>query len=160
MSEECPICYDDKVCLKGMCGHHICEDCYEGLSLKKKKCPLCRGDYNDLNEGWFMECIEAKECVGSLSWKFFKSLYQEDTVEREDEYYEWKEDVIRESIDEYVTGMCKEGLNGFLSSYGFGNAFGDYIDEYGSDSLQICSELRLEKALVFHKIHTFLCEFL
>lgn len=162
MSEECPICYDDKDCLEGMCGHHICEDCYEGLSLKKKKCPLCRGDYDDLNEGWFMECVEAKGYIGklALSWKFFKSCKGKDTVEREDEYSDWKEEHLRECVDNYVSvQMCKEGLNGFLSSYGFGKALVDYTDEYGLQGLPT-GGLKVERCLVFHKIHTFLREFL
>lgn len=163
MSEECPICYEDKVCLKGMCGHHICEDCYEGLPLKNKKCPLCRGNYNGLNDGWFMECIEAKEYVfqGEKSlWKMFKSREDEDTVEREDEYSDWKYEYLHERIDEYVTIMDKEGLNAFLSSYGFGMALSDYTDEYGSGSLPLPFALKIEKCLVYHKIHTFLREFL
>jgi hypothetical protein len=164
---ECPVCFEEKECedlLQSMCRHHICKDCYEGLL--KKKCPLCRGAYENLDEYWYKECVEAKSYVlqnteGSLSWKYWKSLDEEDTVEREDDYEVWKEDVIREGVDEYVDGIDKETLGVFLTSYGFGDALKDYVDEYGFDGLPMAkNSLRVEKCLVFHKIHTFLREFL
>jgi hypothetical protein len=97
-----------------------------------------------------------------LSWKYWKSLDEEDTVEREDDYSVWKEDVIREGVDEYVDGIDKETLGVFLTSYGFGDALKDYVDEYGFDCLPMYGKnsLSVEKCLVFHKIHTFLREFL
>ena len=161
-NKVCPVCLEEKEyedLLQSMCRHHICKDCYEGLL--KNKCPLCRGNYEDLDEYWYKECVEAKYSVGPLSWKYWKSLNEEETVEREDDYEVWKEDVIREAVDEYVDGIDKETLGVFLQSYGFGDALKEYVDEYGFDSLPMAkNSLRVEKRLVFHKIHTFLREFL
>lgn len=168
MLYECPVCFDEKDydddILHSMCGHHICKDCYE--MLLKKKCPICRRNYEDLNERWFKVCVEAKYYVlqgeKSLSWKLFKSLKgEEDTVESENDYSDWKYEYLHQTVDEYVTDiMDKERLNEFLSSYGFGLALSDYTDEYGYDSLPLPFELKIEKCLVYHKIYSFLREFL
>jgi len=52
-SIDCPVCLTDieKDGLKyrGICGHSVCKECYDNINtdfLNKKKCPMCREDWN------------------------------------------------------------------------------------------------------------------
>jgi hypothetical protein len=50
VAQSCPICFENKKVLVGLCGHSLCCGCSKHLSSRKDsaKCPICRDAWEDL----------------------------------------------------------------------------------------------------------------
>ena len=88
--------------------HHMCKECYEQVSIRNKKCPLCRTDINDLEiipkvgaaqtltmrwtrfwyhrdrDGfdWYLTFKSPRQTILTRSWRFFEGRYISLTVRK------------------------------------------------------------------------------
>lgn len=139
---ECPCCMEKLFTpakgikgVLGLCEHWVCLSCYE--HLRTKTCPLCRADYKDIDKDWYVEMVDIKLTIGSLSRKKFNEEEKEDwCVDKECEecahnYSYWKNELISNETHIRTKELSPKSIIKILHSYGYAKAKKEHINMWG-----------------------------
>jgi len=144
---ECPCCMEKLFSqteglngVQGLCGHWVCMWCYVGL--RTKTCPLCRADYKDIDKDWYVEMVDIKLIIGSLSRKRFDEEEgvnkgcEECCVDKECEesahnYACWKDELISNETHTRTKQLSPKSIKEILHSYGYAKAKKEHINMWG-----------------------------